>query len=189
MNDDIAWIDVIDEPDADGELAGTYRDIAGRRGKVANVMKVHSLHPKALRAHLDLYTTLMFGRATLSRSQRELIGVVVSAANDCAYCVEHHAQALNHYWKDRDRVDRLARDVRAADLTPAEVAMARHAIDLTRAPASSTAEDVQALRDAGLDDRAILEVNLVVGYFNFVNRVVLGLGVRDDAEDAAGYHY
>lgn len=186
---DIAWIDVIEEREAEGDLAETYRVVKGRRGKVANVLKVHSLHPEALRAHLDLYLTLMFGRATLSRPQRELIGVVVSATNECAYCVEHHAQALDHYWKDRARVDRVAHDVHDAGLEPAEVAMLEYAIKLTRTPASSTAQDVQALREVGFDDRAILEANQIVAYFNFVNRLVLGLGVRDDAEEAAGYHY
>lgn len=186
---DIAWIDVIDEEDASDDLAEVYHDIAGRRGKVANVLKLHALHPEALRAHVDLYLTLMFGRARLSRPRRELIGVVVSAANDCGYCVRHHAEALDHYWKDRERIDRVARDVHDAALEPADVAMLEHAIKLTRAPASSVADDVQALREVGFDDREILEVTQIVAYFNFVNRLVLGLGVRDEAAGAGGYRY
>ena len=34
------------------------------------------------------------------------------------------------------------------------------------------------LRDAGFDDRAILDATLTLGYFNFVNRLVLCLGVH-----------
>lgn len=45
----------------------------------------------------------VFGRSGLKRAERELIAVVVSATNGCAYCVQHHAEALNSYWKDSER--------------------------------------------------------------------------------------
>jgi len=38
-----------------------------------------------MRAHVGLYRTIMFGESPLSRSERETIAVVVSAANDCHY--------------------------------------------------------------------------------------------------------
>ncbi|MDQ3522084.1 MAG: carboxymuconolactone decarboxylase family protein, partial [Gemmatimonadota bacterium] len=63
-----------------------------------------SLHPAAMQAHMDLYMAVMFQRSGISREERELIAVVVSAANRCAYCVSHHAAALNAYWKDQERV-------------------------------------------------------------------------------------
>lgn len=53
-----------------------------------------------------------------------------------------------------------------------------HAVRLNRAPAAIGEEDLEALRRAGLDDRAILDLTLIVAYFNFVNRVVSGLGVE-----------
>lgn len=53
--------------------------------RLDNVLASHSIHPEALRAHLGLYRTIMFGPSPLSRSEREAIAVVVSAANDCHY--------------------------------------------------------------------------------------------------------
>lgn len=50
-----------------------------------NVLACHSLNPEALKAHLALYRTIMFGQSPLSRSEREAIAVAVSAANDCHY--------------------------------------------------------------------------------------------------------
>lgn len=79
-----AWIPLVGPEEAGGELAATYRRI-GAGSRVANVIGIHSLHPSAMEAHLELYRTLMFGSSPLSRAEREALAVVVSAANDCFY--------------------------------------------------------------------------------------------------------
>lgn len=56
-------------------------DIAGN----AHILASHSLNPAALRAHLGLYRTIMFGDSGLSRAEREAMAVCVSAANNCHY--------------------------------------------------------------------------------------------------------
>lgn len=56
--------------------------------------------------------------------------------------------------------------------------MCRYALKLTKEVDAMVEDDVQALRNVGLDDRAIVDVNQVASYFNYVNRVVEGLGVR-----------
>lgn len=185
----MAWIDVIPEADAEGELKTVYDGIATARGKLSNIMRVHSLHPAAMQAHMDLYLRVMFDRSDLTRPERELIATVVSATNACAYCTRHHAEALLAYWKDRARIDALVADHTAVDLTGRERAMVDYAVALTRAPAAVQAADVEALRRAGLSDRAILDVALVTGYFNFVNRIAEGLGVELSEDEAAGYVY
>jgi uncharacterized peroxidase-related enzyme len=81
----MAWIKVIPPAEVTGELAEQYARIRDASGSVANILAVHSLNPAALRAHYDLYKTLMFGRSELSRAQREMIAVVVSATNGCHY--------------------------------------------------------------------------------------------------------
>ncbi|MEE8111321.1 MAG: carboxymuconolactone decarboxylase family protein [Acidobacteriota bacterium] len=81
----MAWIDIINENDAKGELRDLYGSIAPRSGPVDNILKVHSLNPPSLKAHFDLYRTLMYGRSELTRAQREMIGITVSTANHCHY--------------------------------------------------------------------------------------------------------
>ena len=78
----MAWIDIIEPDDATGDLKELYDTIAEKRGKVSNVLKVHSQNPAALKEHLDLYDVILFGYSPLSRSDREALAVVVSAAND-----------------------------------------------------------------------------------------------------------
>jgi alkylhydroperoxidase family enzyme len=50
-----------------------------------NILASHSLSPRALKAHLRLYRTIMFEESPLTRAEREAIAVAVSAANDCHY--------------------------------------------------------------------------------------------------------
>ncbi len=70
---------------AEGRLAEIYRDIAGSRGGVANILTCTGLNPPAVSAHMALYKAVMFGPSPLSRAQREMAAVVVSRANECHY--------------------------------------------------------------------------------------------------------
>ena len=68
-------------------------------------------------------------------------------------------------------------DYRTAELLTADRAMLDYAILLTREPGRVGEEDVARLRASGFSDRAILDINLVTGYYAFVNRLADGLGV------------
>jgi uncharacterized peroxidase-related enzyme len=81
----MAWIRVISQGEEKGDLADQYSRIRSDTGRVPNILAVHSLNPPALKAHYDLYRTLMFGRSDLTRAQREMIAVVVSVENECHY--------------------------------------------------------------------------------------------------------
>lgn len=185
----MSWIRVVDEEEADGPLAEVYERIARNRGKVSNIMRVQSLAPDAMAAHLDLYMTLLFGKGGLGRAERELVAVVVSRANGCEYCVLHHAAALEAWWKDPRKVERLLEDPGSVDLSPRETALVDYARRLTGSPADVGEDDLVALREAGLSDEEILQANMITSYFNFVNRVAEGLGVEAPPEEVRGYRY
>lgn len=61
----MAWINTIDEKEAKGELKEIYNEIKEKRGKISNIMKVHSLNPKTMKSLLNLYLNLMFGDSNL----------------------------------------------------------------------------------------------------------------------------
>ncbi|HEY9867606.1 MAG TPA: hypothetical protein V6D08_00240 [Candidatus Obscuribacterales bacterium] len=71
----------------------------------------------------------------------------------------------------------IKKDYRTADLTPQERAMLDYVAKLTLTPSRMTRQDVEALRTAGFDDTAILQINLIASWFNYINRVADGLGV------------
>ena len=81
----MAWIRVIPPAEASGELAKYYDRMRESDGTVDNILTIHSLNPPSLRAHFDLYKVCMYGPSELSRAQREMIAVVVSADNECHY--------------------------------------------------------------------------------------------------------
>lgn len=68
-------------------------------------------------------------------------------------------------------------DWRSAPLTDRERAISEFAHRLT-VTARHAGADLDALRSVGLDDRGLLDVVQIVAYFNFVNRLVEGLGVE-----------
>jgi alkylhydroperoxidase family enzyme len=81
----MAHIPYVPYEDARDLLADLYRHYAGTSGGLDNILRIHSLNPRSMRDHMDLYVHLMRGPSPLSRVQREMIAVTVSAANDCFY--------------------------------------------------------------------------------------------------------
>ena len=183
----MSWIDKVEVSDADGKLGAMYAELLEKRGKISNILKVHSLSPTAMGDHLNLYMTIMFGKSGLSRAEREAVAVVVSANNDCAYCINHHVEALRHYIEDEEILEMLATADGLETLEPRLSNIVRHAEKLTSAPSAMTESDLGELRAVGLADKDILDLTLIVGYFNFVNRIALGLGVEFSAEEMSGY--
>ena len=82
----MSFIKTVDDGDATGRLAELYeaaRDPGQER--VDHILKVHSLHPEGLDAHLLLYRSSMASTAGLRKADRELIAVAVSLWNECNY--------------------------------------------------------------------------------------------------------
>lgn len=71
----------------------------------------------------------------------------------------------------------IKKDYRTADLTAQERVMLDYVAKLTLTPSRMTSHDVAVLRQAGFDDTAILQINLIASWFNYINRVADGLGV------------
>jgi len=170
----MANIKVISYEDATGKLKDIYDGLIKKRGKLADVNTIQRLNPDTIIAHMELYMSFMFSHSPLTRAQREMIAVVVSAANGCNYCQQHHRTALNKYWKDDARIELLKRNDETVRLDATDTRLCHYATELTIHPDDFENEKkTMDLRESGLDDRGILDATLVVGYFNFVNRVVL----------------
>jgi uncharacterized peroxidase-related enzyme len=183
------WIRIVEEIDSTRKLKENYEKIVKKRGKLSNIMKIHSLNPIAMDKHMDLYLSIMFGSSNLSREDRELIAVVVSSLNKCPYCIKHHAEALNHYWKNDQKLQKLIIDYKSVDLPEKIIKMLDYVFKLTKNPYNVNKIDVDNLKSMGFLDEDILNINLVTSYFNFVNRIALGLGVEFSDDEVAGYKY
>lgn len=186
----LSRIRVIQPEEAEGRLKEIYDEIKTKRGQLAEVHKIQSLRPESIVKHMELYMEIMFSRSELSRAQREMMAVVVSTSNKCGYCATHHGSALNHYWKDDKKLELLKTNYAELQLSEADKALCDYALQLTLHPGLSRNQDLtQKLRSAGFSDSAILDASLVVSYFNFVNRMVLGLGVELESDEGKNYKY
>ena len=79
----------------------------------------------------------------------------------------------------------IASEYATAPISEPERALLDYAVKLTRKPWDCSEGDIAALRQTGWSDSAILDLNLVVAYFNFVNRIAEGLGVQLEASGIA----
>jgi len=186
----MAYIDIIPYEEAEGQLKDIYDDIVKKRGNLAEVHKAQSLNPPTIVAHMDLYISIMFGDSPLKRYQREMLGVITSVANDCEYCQSHHSMALNHFWKDEEKVKQLLVDYKKVELNETDRLLCLYAWKLTKDPGGiDESTYVEPLKKAGLSDRAFLDATLVISYFNFVNRMMMGLGVELEEHKGEGFNY
>jgi alkylhydroperoxidase family enzyme len=81
----MAYINYIKYEDASPELKALYEEHGAPEKTPANIARIAGYSPAVMEAHSYFYRSIMFGRSPLSRAQREMIGVVISAINNCHY--------------------------------------------------------------------------------------------------------
>ena len=79
------WIEVIGYEQATGFLKKQYDAALQRAGRIWHIVSIMSQNPRTLKSSMEFYGAIMFGRSPLSRAQREMLAVVVSATNHCRY--------------------------------------------------------------------------------------------------------
>jgi len=151
-------------------------------GLVPNVLLAYAFDEKKLRAFTDMYNDLMLGESGLSKLEREMIAVAVSALNHCHYCLTAHGAAVRQLSGDPALGEQIAQNWRAAELTERQVAMLEFAEKLTEQPAKIAEADREKLRDAGFSDRDIWDIASTAAFFNMSNRVAAAVDMRPNAE-------
>ncbi len=179
----MSWIQSIQPSQANASLRKHYQRVVGTREQVDNVLAVHALRPPTLLSHMGLYQAVMHHpELQLPLWLREALGVFVSRLNRCDYCVAHHRCGLSAALGDQHQFEKLDQALAtprpAKPFSAAEQLALDYARRLVVEPSSLRNDDVAKLREAGFSDGEILEINQVVAYFCYVNRVVLGLGVE-----------
>lgn len=145
------------------------------------IVAAHSLIPHALEHAFATFGALLSPELPLTRRQHEIIATVVSQQNCTRYCSVSHREFLRRATGDDALVDSLHRDPQSALLTSAEKAMVDYALQITRDATRISPADHQRLRDAGFDDRGILQITMIAAWFNYINRMADALGVGRDA--------
>src|SRR5919198_2287622 len=172
----LSWLDVPSAEDVPDEVVELWQQPLEKLGFVPNVLRVFALRPAHLLGWWAYYDELMRGDSALSKVQREMIAVVVSTTNRCHYCIVAHAAALRKLTGDPVLVEQLRTNYRYARVEPEERVMLDFAVKLTEGSHRCSEDDILALREAGWDDEAIMDIAEVTAMFNFTNRLASGLG-------------
>jgi uncharacterized peroxidase-related enzyme len=172
----IARLHVPDDEHVPDEVKELWAKPLERLGFVPNVLRIFALRPQHLLAWWAHYDELLRGESGLTKAQREMIAVVVSATNRCHYCIVSHTAALRKLTEDPVLVDQLATGYKYAQLDQRERAMLDFAVKLTQASDHCTEDDVEALREAGWTDEDIFDIAEVAAMFNFTNRLANAFG-------------
>jgi uncharacterized peroxidase-related enzyme len=174
----MSWIQRTPPDAAPPELKKVYDRIRAHATsqRVSHIWQAWGGNPAGMEASFNLLRVLMDDPAPLTVAQAEMIAVVVSATNDCSYCVAHHGPRLARLAGELIAHD-VARDYRSANLQARDRVLLDAAVALTCEPGERKQEDIERLREYGFDDVAILKAVELTAYYNGVTRLVLGLGV------------
>ena len=142
------------------------------------IFQAISSNQEALEVVEQLNETISFGNSALSRMQEEAIATVVAVANRCTYSALTHGGFFRRHTGDGKLASHLLNDYSGADLDPRDLLMLDFAVRLTREPSSLTTRDLEGLRRAGFDQKAIVSIVLITCLSNFMNRLATSFGVE-----------
>lgn len=182
MEDRVTALDLKPAGDLSEGTCAYFDKCREKLGLVPNVLLAYAFDEKKLRAFTEMYNDLMLGDSGLSKLEREMIAVAVSAVNRCYYCLTAHGAAVRQLSGDPELGELMVMNYRVADLSPRHRAMLDFAVKLTETPATILEADRAALRAAGFSDRDIWDIASVVGFFNMSNRVASATDMRPNAE-------
>ncbi|MFY9802456.1 MAG: peroxidase-related enzyme [Candidatus Acidiferrales bacterium] len=173
------FVNEIEESQADAHLLEIYGKIEKELGFLPHYFKTLGAKPAAIEAQLQLSPAVMADGA-LPMLIKEQVGLVVSGINSSAYCIMFHMELLRRFGVEKNLARKLTTDYENAAVEPKVKELFRFADKLTRHPDDIGESDTDALKKAGWDDAAVRETVLTVAYFNYINRVSLGLGLVSD---------
>jgi uncharacterized peroxidase-related enzyme len=167
------------------EIEAYFAKCEEKLGFVPNVLRAYAFDNAKLKAFILMSDNLMLGDSGLSRTEREMIAVAVSAINHCHYCLTSHGAALRQRAKDPELGEIVAQNYRAAALDRRQKAMLDFAAKLTEAPDKIAEADRAALRRAGFSDRDIWDIAAVASFYSMSNRMAAATDMAPNPD----YHY
>jgi uncharacterized peroxidase-related enzyme len=175
----MAWIRTIRWDDAEGPLREAYDWQAASLGEPAEFTMLGSLYPAIVDQRLRLYRAVEQCPSDLSPVERQMAAFVTSTLNGTAHCASGLRLKLLSLGVADEMLDVVEAAPDAVHTGDARLdAICAHAAALTTSPATMTEADLEPLRAHGLSDLDLLDLNNMVAYYCYINRVVMGLGIR-----------
>jgi uncharacterized peroxidase-related enzyme len=164
------------------DLQAYFDKCQEKLGFVPNVLRAYAFDAGKLKAFIDMVDDLMLAESGITKVEREMIAVAVSAVNHCHYCLTAHGAAVRQRAKDPMLGEIIAQNYRAAGLPPRQKAMLDFAVKLTEHPSKMEEADRAGLRTAGFNDRDIWDIAAVASFYNMSNRMAAATEMRPNPE-------
>lgn len=181
-NKPIARTPIPDINDLPDDIRSRILTVQEKSGFIPNVFLMLAHRPAEFRAFMAYHDTLMDKAEGVTKAEREMIVVAVSALNQCQYCVVAHGAILRIRAKNPLIADQVAANWRKADITDKQKAMLDFAIKVTLRANEVNDADHEALRAAGFDDEAIWDIAAIAAFFGMSNRLANVTNLRPNAE-------
>jgi uncharacterized peroxidase-related enzyme len=177
-----SYFPIVDRQHCSDTLQKLFGELESTLGFVPNVIRAFAWREPRFWKWWAHRNDLMTPSEGLSQAEREMVAVVVSAANDCLYCMTSHGYALRVLLGDPVTAERITLDYRRAGLDPRTLAMLDYAMKITKFPAACGLEDVERLRKHGFCDQDIWDIAEIVAMYNYTNRLASATGMLPNPE-------
>jgi uncharacterized peroxidase-related enzyme len=173
-----AWIATVPWSEATGVLREAYDWQAAKLGEPTEFTQLGSLAPELVMLRLDLYRTVEAVDSNLTVEEKRLAAYVTSIVNSTPHCSSGLELQLHRLGIDPEVIARTAQTPEAlASGNDRWDEIVAHASVLARHPSEIGPEHIQRLRAVGLEDLDVLDLNNIVAYYAYINRVATGLGL------------
>ncbi|WP_256103733.1 carboxymuconolactone decarboxylase family protein [Streptomyces sp. ODS05-4] len=146
----------------------------------AALLQVFEAYPRTARPLLEFHEALLRAESPFTVAERELMAAYVSGLNDCGYCHGIHTATAEAFGVPEGLLAEALADLDGSAVDAKLKPVLRYLGILTRTPSRLTPADAEAVYAAGWDERALHDAVMVGALFNFMNRMVEGLGVAAD---------
>ncbi|GAC1548831.1 MAG: peroxidase-related enzyme [Beijerinckiaceae bacterium] len=163
-------------------MAAYFQKCRDKIGFVPNVLTAYAFDMAKLEAFAAFYNDLMLAPSGLTKLEREMIAVAVSAENKCFYCLTAHGAAVRQLSGDPVLGEMMVMNYRTADLSPRLRAVLDFAVKITNASHTIEEHDRVHLRKLGFSDRDIWDITAVASFFNMSNRMASAVDMRPNHE-------
>ncbi len=178
----ISYFPIVERQQGSEALQKLFVELESTLGFVPNVIRAFAWRELRFWKWWAHRNDLMAPSEGLSKADREMVALVVSAAKDCLYCMTSHGYAVRVLLGDPVAGERITLDYRRAGLDARTLAMLDYAAKITKCPAECSLEDIERLRKHGFRDEDIWDMAEIAAMYNYTNRLASATGMIPNPE-------
>lgn len=166
----------------DKEMEKFFEICKKKLGLIPNIIKTNSIDKKKFDAFNIFYNRLMQDDNYLTKTEKEMIAVVVSSTNRCLYCCVSHGYTLGKLMNSIAKAKNILINYEVAQISRKHKLMLDFAVKLTQASHKINEDDRNKLRKIKFSEFQILEIIEVTAFFNMTNRIASGTNMIPNKE-------